>query len=465
MNRILLVFFISCLIFSCAKIVTPSGGAKDSIPPVMLKSKPEANSTNFSGKEIDIVFDEFIVLDNPTQKILISPQITPAPEIMADLKTIKIKGIDSLRENTTYIIDFADAIKDYNEGNRLNGFSFAFSTGENIDTMWYEGRVLDAFNLTPIANKFVLLYSNFDTSYMRSHTSDYITRTDSNGVFRFHNLVEKDYKLLVLDDKNQNKIYDLANEGIGFSNKVLTPYAFDSTAREKLLKHNFYYTDFVEQTSDSLTQTPKKIITDSLFTINKYEKDTVAYYKGSYQLVFKDTLSKNDFSALLINNADTLNVNFEKKNDTLYLLKYNLQPSNQYEIIIEKNSITNIYNQSNRAFNHKFYYSSEKDYGSLTINFKDSVSSFESCCVFYLYDIAGKLVREEKTKKGEEQVCFKNLKEGAYKVKLAIDENCNKQWDKSNFELQQESEKILIYSKQIMVKRGWIVEQEWNISQ
>ena len=111
MNRILLVFFISCLIFSCAKIVTPSGGAKDSIPPVMLKSKPEANSTNFSGKEIDIVFDEFIVLDNPTQKILISPQITPAPEIMADLKTIKIKGIDSLRENTTYIIDFAIGVR------------------------------------------------------------------------------------------------------------------------------------------------------------------------------------------------------------------------------------------------------------------------------------------------------------------------------------------------------------------
>jgi hypothetical protein len=300
---------------------------------------------------------------------------------------------------------------------------------------------------------------------MRSHTADYITRTDSNGVFRFHNLVEKDYKLLVLDDKNQNKIYDLANEGIGFSNKILTPYAFDSTAREKLLKHNFYYTDFVEQTSDSLKQTPKKLITDTLFTINKYEKDTVAYYKGSYQLVFKDTLSKNDFSALLINNADTLKVGFEKKNDTLYSLNYTLQPSNQYEIIIEKKSITNIYAQSNRAFKHKFYYSSEKDYGTLIINLKDSVSSFESCCVFYLYDMAGKLTREEKTKKGQEQVCFKNLKEGTYKVKLAIDENCNEQWDKSNFELQQESEKVLIFGKQIMVKRGWIVEQEWNILQ
>ena len=278
MNRILLVFFISCLIFSCAKIVTPSGGAKDSIPPVMLKSKPEANSTNFSGKEIDIVFDEFIVLDNPTQKILISPQITPAPEIMADLKTIKIKGIDSLRENTTYIIDFSDAIKDYNEGNRLNGFSFAFSTGENIDTMWYEGRVLESFNLTPIANKFVLLYSNFDTSYMRSHTADYITRTDSNGVFRFRNLAEKDYKLLVLDDKNQNKIYDLPNEGIGFSTKVLKPYLEDSTANEKLIKQIFYYSDFVEKTEETIEAKPQKTVTDSLFAISKYEKDTVDYY-------------------------------------------------------------------------------------------------------------------------------------------------------------------------------------------
>ena len=176
-------------------------------------------------------------------------------------------------------------------------------------------------------------------------------------------------------------------------------------------------------------------------------------------------LLTNDFSALLINNADTLKVGFEKKNDTLYSLNYTLQPSNQYEIIIEKNSITNIYNQLNRAFKHKFYYSSEKDYGTLIINLKDSVSSFESCCVFYLYDMAGKLVREEKTKKGQEQVSFKNLKEGTYKVKLAIDENCNEQWDKSNFELQQESEKVLIFGKQIMVKRGWIVEQEWNILQ
>ncbi len=465
MNRVLLIFCISCLIFSCAKIVTPSGGAKDVAPPAMAKSNPMLNSTNFSGKEIEIVFDEFVVLENAQQKVLISPQINPSPEIIADLKTIKIKGLDSLRENTTYIIDFADAIKDYNEGNRLSGFSFAFSTGESIDTMWFEGRVLDAFNLTPIANKFVLLYSNFDTSYMRSQTSDYITRTDSNGVFRFHNLVEKDYKLLVLEDKNQNKIYDLPNEGIGFSNKVLKPYVFDSTANEKLLKQIFYYSDFVEKVEQEEKTTPRKNITDSLFYISKYEKDTVDYYKEGYQIVFKDTLIKDEFPAFLINNTDTLQVSFVKKDDSLYVLNHDLQTSNQYEIIIEQNTIVNTYNQTNRQYKHKFYYSSEKDYGSLTLIFRDSISLLETCHIFYLYDIAGKLIKEEKTKQGEEQVVFKNLKEGAYKIKMAIDRNCNQDWDRANFELQEESERIVNYNKQIMIKKGWIIEEEWNILQ
>jgi hypothetical protein len=461
MNRILFVFCVSCLIFSCAKIVTPSGGVKDSLPPSMVKSIPMLNSTNFSDKEIEIVFDEFIVLENPTQKVLISPQISPSPEIIADLKTIKIKGLDSLKENTTYIIDFADAIKDYNEGNRLNGFSFAFSTGENIDTMWFEGRVLDAFNLTPIANKFVLLYSNFDTSYMRSHTADYITRTDSNGVFRFHNLVEKDYKLLVLDDKNQNKIYDLANEGIGFSNKILTPYAFDSTAREKLLKHNFYYSDFEEKVEEINPQKPSKPITDSLFFVGKYEKDTVDYYKGAYEIVFKDSLLMDKFPAFLIDNADTLQVNFEKKNDTLYALNQDLHSAKQYEILIEKNAIRNTYSQSNREFKHKFYYSSPEDYGKLSIIFKDSLS-FGSCHIFYLYDLSGKIVKECVSLEGEERVVIENLKEGGYKLRVAIDRNCNKKWDKADFFLQEESEKVLIFNKIISIKKGWLVEENWN---
>jgi uncharacterized protein (DUF2141 family) len=464
MKRIFAIFFISFIVFSCAKIVTPSGGEKDVTPPEFVKSTPYQNSVNFNGKQIKIEFDEYIVLENPINKVLISPQIKPTPEITSNLKTISIKGLDSLKENTTYIIDFADAIKDYNEGNRLNGFSFAFSTGSHIDTLWYEGKILDAFELKPIANKYVLLYSNFDTTYIKTTPSDYLTRTDSNGVFRFHNLAEKNYKLIILDDKNQNKIYDLPNEGIGFSNEILIPYVSDSTSKMRLLKNKFYYSDFVEEKTDSSQNISQRIIKDSLFSINKYEKDTVAFFEGGYDIVFKDTLTKEEFSAFLIENTDTLQVNFLKKNDTLYSLDKDLKMATKYEIIIEKNSISNIYNQTNREFKHNFYYSSQQDYGSLTLNFVDSVSN-NACYIFYLYNMAGKVVLEEYALENAKSVSFKNLKEGNYKIKIAIDRNCNKKWDRANFELQEESEKVLIYNKNIFIKKGWTTEEEWIISE
>lgn len=357
--------------FSCAKIVTPSGGPKDNKAPTFVKSNPMPNEINFKGNEIEIEFDEYIVLENPTAKVLISPTIKPTPEITSHLKTVRIKGIDSLKDNTTYIIDFADAIKDYNEGNRLNGFSFAFSTGNHIDTLWFEGRVLDAFELKPVANKFVLLYSNFDTTYIRTNPSDYLTKTDSNGVFKFHNLAQKDYKLIILDDKNQNKIYDLANEGIGFSNQILKPYIADSTAKEKLLNQIFFYTDFVEE------------------KIEEEKKD-----------IQKDTVINDSLTG---------------------------------------------------------------EYGFLNINLNNLKEN--SCYIFYLYDTSGKLVQEQALKPKEQTIRFSNLKEGNYKLKLAIDNNCNSKWDKANFSTQEEGEKVLQFNKLLTIKKTWLTEEEWNISE
>lgn len=463
MNRLVAIFFTSFLIFSCAKIVTPNGGPKDNLPPKFVESKPYQNSVNFKGNEIEIKFDEYIVLENPNTKVLISPQIKPSPEITSNLKSIHIKGLDSLKENTTYIIDFADAIKDYNEGNRLNGFSFAFSTSDHIDTLWYEGRVLDAFELTAIADKYVLLYSNFDTTYIKNNPSDYLTKTDSNGVFRFHNLADREYKLFILDDKNQNKIYDLANEGIGFSNEILKPYLPDSTAKAKLLKQKFYYTELVEEKAENLQNNPKQERKDTLFHINKYEKDTLDFFKGRYDLVFKDTLSIDSFPALLVKDSDTTEVNFTKTNDTLYSFVSNLDVAKQYEIIVKANSISNIYNQKNIEFKHKFYNSSPESYGTLTLNIKDTISN-NACYIFYLYNMAGKIVLEEQMPQNAQSITFKYLKEGTYKIKIAIDQNCNKQWDKANFNTLEESEKVLIYNKNIVIKKTWTTEEEWIIS-
>ncbi len=462
MKRIFAIFFISFLVFSCAKIVTPSGGKKDTTPPEFVESKPYQNSVNFKDKEIKIEFDEYIVLENPINKVLISPQIQPTPEIVSNLKSIHVKGLDSLKENTTYIIDFADAIKDYNEGNRLNGFSFAFSTGNHIDTLWYEGKVLEAFELKPIANRYVLLYSTFDTSYMKNNPADYLTKTDSNGVFRFHNLADKKYKLLILDDKNQNKIYDLPNEGIGFSNEILIPYISDSTSNEKLLKQKFYYTEFKEEQIEDKKSQVRSLKKDTIFNIPRVEKDTVDYYKGAYTLIMHDTLQSETIPALLIQEKDSLQAQFAKTNDSIYSLEYALETGKNYEIIINKGVATTIHNQINTEYKHRFYYSTQYDYGNLIINIKDSV---ENCYVLYLCKPNGEIAQEKTLLQGEKKVLFDNVKEGAYRLKISIDRNCNKKWDKANFSKQEEAEKVLLFDKVLSIKKAWTIEEEWNISE
>ena len=231
------------LFAACARIVTPSGGAVDRIPPKEMNATPKQNSLNFKDRGFVVEFDEYIVLDNVNQKLLVSPPLRVKPEISAKLKKLYVKGLDSLAENTTYIFDFADVITDFNEGNRLKNFKYAFSTGSQIDSLFYEGRVVEGFSLKNVADKLVLLYADTVLANLYDKDCDYITRTDSTGHFSFSNLAAGTYRLLILDDKNQNKRYDLPSEGVGFSRYAVMPYAKDSTDTVSRKDNLFFYED------------------------------------------------------------------------------------------------------------------------------------------------------------------------------------------------------------------------------
>ena len=198
---------------SCARIVTPKGGEKDVQPPSFVSSSPERNAINFKGNRIEINFDEYIALDNATDKLIVSPPLKNKPVIGSKLKTLYIKDLDSLAENTTYIFDFGDAVIDFTEGNRLNHFSFAFSTGNHIDTLNYEGIIYNAYTLKPEQAKYVALYSDTNRQYIKEKLPDYITKSDSSGRFYFQNIKEGDYLVLAFDDQNRNMLYDLNTEG------------------------------------------------------------------------------------------------------------------------------------------------------------------------------------------------------------------------------------------------------------
>lgn len=300
MKKVFVAIAVCFLFAACAKIVTPSGGAIDRIPPKQLKSYPEQNSLNFKEREFVIEFDEYIVLDNVMQNLLVSPPLKVKPEVNAKLKKVYVKGLDSLAENTTYIFDFGNSICDFNEGNRLNGFKYSFSTGDYIDTMIFEGRVLEGFTMKPIADKYVMLFKDTLFSSLYDNDCAYITKTDSNGWFAFSNIANSDYRVLVLDDKNQNKRYDLPTESIGFSEYAVNSYAKDSLSFEKKKKNHIFYEQVIDTVQKIVTS---KFLSKSVFLLS--------FSNPLSQKVNIDILNKDKVGDVLYE--------FSEQRDTVYV--------------------------------------------------------------------------------------------------------------------------------------------------
>ncbi len=259
-SKIIICGALSVLFFSCAQIGTPNGGIYDRIPPKAKSSKPPHNSTNFKEKSFEIVFDEYISTENTSEEMIISPPLKNKPVVKAHLKTLKVSWTDTLEENTTYIFDFGSSIIDYTEGNRLNNFVYSFSTGKVIDTFEYKGNVLEAYSLRPVVRKYVMLYKDKERDIVSKLKPNYLTRTDSSGNFTFHNIAQGNYQILVLDDKNQNLLYDLADEAIAFSNERIEAalYTNDTTKKMPVKTNNILY--FYEPRDTSINLSSSKLI-------------------------------------------------------------------------------------------------------------------------------------------------------------------------------------------------------------
>ncbi len=212
---------IICILPRCAKIVTPTGGAKDTLAPVLIRSNPAMNSINFKGNKVILTFNEIVQLKDIQKKLAVSPPMIKKPELLQRGKNVEIRFKDTLKDNTTYTIYFADAIVDNNEGNPINNFEFAFSTGNSIDSLTLSGVIKNAFTLLPEENVFVMLYKDHNDSVPIKQVSQYLTRSNKHGLFIFKNLQSCDYKIFALKDNNSNYKFDQINEDIAFQNELI----------------------------------------------------------------------------------------------------------------------------------------------------------------------------------------------------------------------------------------------------
>lgn len=210
---------------SCANQGMPTGGPKDSLPPILIQAVPPMRGTNFTGNEVRLTFNEFIIADGISEELVISPPLQKRPTIRTRSRTLIVGFNEDLKSDVTYSLDFKNSVVDNNERNPYNNLRMIFSTGDALDTLRVAGVVKNGFNLEPQEKMVVMLHSNLHDSSVVKNIPDYIARTDTRGLYLFDNVKAGSYRLYALNDGNRDLKYNPGAEEIAFSDSIIIPFA------------------------------------------------------------------------------------------------------------------------------------------------------------------------------------------------------------------------------------------------
>ncbi|KAA6329473.1 hypothetical protein EZS27_021724 [termite gut metagenome] len=296
---------VTTVVCSCASIGRPEGGPVDETPPLFIRSTPAANSIENTRTKIILEFNEFIKLENVNEKVVISPPQIQQPEIKPNGKKITVNILDTLKENITYTIDFSDdAISDNNEGNPLGHFTFAFSTGNTIDTMAVSGTLLNASDLEPVKGMLVGLHADLADSAFTSLPLDRVSRTDSRGRFTVKGVAPGTYRLYGLKDADQNYAFTQKSEAIAFHDSLIVPRFEERMRQDTMWKDSLTIDTIIERQYTHFL--PDQLLLRAF---------TEEYY--SQYLIKSERLIPHKISLYFAEKADTLplikGINFDEK--------------------------------------------------------------------------------------------------------------------------------------------------------
>ncbi len=305
-------------LYRCANVIAPTGGPKDVTPPKVVKSMPANHSANFTGNKFSITFDEYIKLDKITQQLLVSPPMAEIPDFRLKGKTLSIHFKEALKPNTTYSIFFGDAIQDITEGNPLHNYTYVFSTGSSVDSMSLRGQVVNAYDLKPVDDIFVMLYKNnndtipLDSLPLRVKPY-YLSKTDKNGDFMFSGLADTSYLIFALKDENYSLTFDQPSEKIAFLDSLVKPQyrpapQIDSSLLDTLI---------VKLPPDSA-----KMVADSLWHLADSVANTKISFYQLYLFLEPDTIQKLMKTRLIRPNTVQFIFNISGKDISIQSLNY-----------------------------------------------------------------------------------------------------------------------------------------------
>ena len=437
---------------SCGQQIAPSGGPKDSLPPKFIGSIPPSGTVNFKGNRLVLRFDEFITLDNPFEKLIYSPIPKKNPEATGRLKNVTIELKDSLQKNTTYFIDFGNSIKDINENNVLQKFSFVFSTGSYIDSGFLFGKILIAETGKPDSTLIAVLQTDLDDSAVAKTTPRYYTKLKGDGSFSFKYIKPGRYNLFALKDADGSKKYDQLNEMIGF------------IERPVIIGEDTSFTIYAF--GDSLDSKPKTVAKTEKADTKKSEEETSIKslkFSNNLQIDKQDLLSELKLiSTKPIKNYDTgkirlVNEKFEQLKDytlemdsTNKIFTFNVpwKENMIHKLIIEKDfAIDTAGLNYNKTDTLSFTTKKESEYGSLSLNTINFDSSLHP--MIFIKSSADLILKKYLQAKKDK---IKLLPPGEYFIEILFDTNMNGKWTTGDYWKKIQPERVVPRKEKIAIK-------------
>jgi hypothetical protein len=463
---IIFILKIQVLSVGCANIIPPDGGFRDSIPPLLSKASPPDSSSNFSEKKITLTFDEYIQLQNPSQELIMSPVPKQEPVIESKLKTLTIRLKDTLEANTTYTLNFGNAVRDINEGNIAKNFTYIFATGSTFDSLTLSGKVILAVNGKVDTTLVVMLHKNGDDSAVVNEKPRYLTRLDSSGNFRFRNLPWGTFYIYALQDQGNSHRYQ--------SEKQLFAFA-DSSVTLTLSNKPVLLYAFAEESSSAAPVSsrpqiatnrpkPKENSSDKRLKIQTNLKDNLLDLLDSLKLTFEQPLKTLDTSLLHFSTDSTFTpvTNYHFLTDTTQkklTLVYNWKENTHYNLILEKEFAQDTLGRALlKTDTLKFKTKKITDYGNIRIRFKNFDASVNPVLLF----VQGEnVVRSFPL--GAAQLDLSTFPPGEYELRVLYDRNKNGRWDPGQFfgkHIQPEIVKPI--GRKVTIKSNW--DNEFDIA-
>ena len=507
------LLLVAMAVASCANIGNPEGGPRDYTPPVMLRSNPAPGAVNFKGKKVEIYFDEIVNIKDQTTRVVVSPAPKEQPAIRAQGKKITVEFQEDLLPGTTYVIDFTDAIEDNNEANVLDGFSFAFSTGDHVDSLQVSGIVLRASDLEPMRNVLVGLHSNLDDSAFTTLPLERVSRTNSFGQFTLRNIAPGDYHIFALRDADGD--YKMArSEDIAFLDRVIVPstqeyasqdtvFTFDhkvdtivSATHTEFLPNDLLLSLFNEDYRSLYFKKNERLGNNKLLTLfsapmpemptaralspqpmldewykleTREAQDSLVYWLTDSLFIKADSpIERIDMSGIHLEKMNSDSTWTPVEVPTMvqaspwdvfrYVAPKRLEQNTDYRLTIDSLAVTSIYGIACDTIKTKFKVKSEEEYANLHVN----CLGFEGSKAFaMLLDKNGRTLR--KVDVLEQYADFYDLLPDVYYVMMVLDANGNGRWDTGNYSQHLQPEEVFYYHNPIKLKKFSDITLTWNI--